>query len=196
MVENKLIYGVGKHVQGKYKCTIGGDRTKEYMLWVSMLARCYNAKYKLSQPTYEGCSVSDNFKDFQYFADWCQAQTGFGSPDFQLDKDLLVRDNKVYSESTCVFIPRAVNVLFTRRAAKRGKFPIGVSASGSKCMANFNSGGGRLKYLGTFNTPEDAFHAYKAAKEGLVKQCAEQYRDQIDERAYAALKAYEVRITD
>ncbi|MGD4642034.1 hypothetical protein QT746_22385, partial [Xanthomonas citri pv. citri] len=101
------VYGVG--VLGtKYPSKINGVLTKEYDLWCSMLKRCYSATYQKQRPTYDGCEVSENFKSYEYFYEWCNSQVGFdnegnGNP-FHLDKDLLIKGNKVYSENTCVFI--------------------------------------------------------------------------------------------
>lgn len=58
------------------------------------------------------------------------------------------------------------------------------------CVAN-----GR-KVLGFFNTAEEAFHAYKMFKENLIKQVANEYKHQLDPRAYQALLDYQVEITD
>lgn len=52
------------------------------------------------------------------------------------------------------------------------------------------------RYLGTFNTPEEAFYAYKEAKEDYIKEVANKYKDRIDIRAYEALMKYEVNIDD
>ena len=91
------IHGVG--VLGtKYPSRVNGILTKECALWYSMLQRCYSNTYKKKQPTYEGCEVSDNFKSFEYFYEWCHRQIGFGSQDWHLDKDLLIKGNKIYSE--------------------------------------------------------------------------------------------------
>ena len=42
----------------------------------------------------------------------------------------------------------------------------------------------------------EAFNAYKKAKEVFVKEVAEKWKSQIDERAYEALMKYTVEITD
>ena len=51
----------------KYPPTINGVKTKEYTLWAHMLERCYSDIYQKKKPTYEGCEVSDNFKNYEYF---------------------------------------------------------------------------------------------------------------------------------
>ena len=93
------VHGVG--VLGtKYSPSINGVQTKEYGLWVRMLQRCYSDACQKKQPTYEGCEVSDNFKSYEYFYEWCNNQVGFSvdgnGNQFQLDKDLLIKGNKVY----------------------------------------------------------------------------------------------------
>ena len=55
---------------------------------------------------------------------------------------------------------------------------------------------GKPKHLGYFKTEIEAFNAYKQAKESFVKEQANKWKDQIDERAYNALMNYTVEITD
>ena len=113
------VCGIGIYSEGKYKSSIKRKMTKEYSLWVSMLNRCYGAGVHLRVPTYKTCEVSENFKNFQYFAEWCNNQLGFGTKGWELDKDLLVRGNKVYSEETCVFIPRVINSSITEKTSSK-----------------------------------------------------------------------------
>ena len=195
------VYGVGI-VGTQYPSTINGVLTKEYDLWQSMLKRCYSDNFKKKNPTYEGCEVSDKFKSYEYFYEWCHEQVGFGvdgnGNSFQLDKDLLIKGNKVYSESTCVFIPQEVNSLLIKSTASRGEHLIGVhwckTKKAFRAMVNKNKG--RSEYLGSFNTELEAFNAYKQAKESFVKEQAEKWKGKIDYRAYNALMNYEVNIDD
>ena len=195
------VFGVG--VLGtKYPSKVNGVQTKEYVLWCHMLTRCYSDEFKKKQPTYEGCEVSDKFKSYEYFYEWCHSQIGFDNDgngnQFQLDKDLLVKGNKIYSESTCVFLPREINQLLTRREASRGKHLIGVSwnKTNKAFRAMVNKNKGKREYLGLFNTEIEAFKAYKKAKESFVKEQANKWKSQIDPRAYNALMNYEVDIDD
>ena len=191
------VYGVG--ILGtKYPSKINGVRTKEYGLWVRMLTRCYSDGFRKKQPTYIGCEVSDNFKSYEYFYEWCNEQIGFGNEGWQLDKDLLVKGNKVYSEDSCVFIPQEINTLLTKSTASRGEHLIGVSWNkrNKAFVAMVSRSKGKSERLGIFNTEIEAFNAYKTAKESFVKEQANKWKSQIDERAYLALINYEVHIDD
>ena len=191
------VCGVG--ISGnKHPITIDGVKTKEYGLWKDMLTRCYSDTCKKKQPTYEGCEVSENFKSYEYFYEWCNSQVGFDVKGFDLDKDLLIKGNKVYSENTCIFIPREINTLLVKRKASRGKYLIGVywSNTSKTFIARVKKNKGKSEWLGSFKTETEAYNAYKTAKESFVKEQADKWKDQIDPRAYNALMNYTVEITD
>ena len=191
------VFGVGV-VGTKYPSRINGVKTKEYVLWKHMLERCYSDTFQKKYPTYEGCEVSDNFKSYTYFYEWCNKQIGFGVTSFELDKDLLIKENKVYNEDSCVFLPKEINSLLTKCTATRGEYLIGVSwnKKDKAFVARVNKNKGGSEYLGSFNTEIEAFNAYKKAKEVFVKEQANKWKDKIDERAYEALMNYTVEITD
>ena len=191
------VYGIGI-VGTKYLISEGGVQTKEYMLWKSMLKRCYSDVYKKKNQTYIGCEVSNKFKSYEYFYEWCHKQIGFSNQGWHLDKDLLIKGNKVYSESTCVFIPAEINSLLTKREALRGERLIGVCwhKKDKAFIAQVNKSKGKQEYLGSFKTELEAFNAYKKAKEDFVKEQANKWKGQIDPRAYEALMNYTVEITD
>lgn len=149
---------------------------------------------------YEDCTIA--FASLDHFREWASRQVGFGKDGFEMDKDILVKGNRVYSPETCVFIPQELNVLFSGcyNARRRGKYPIGVSfnkGSGSfVAQMSSRQDKGLDKYLGSFPTVEEAFACYKAAKEAKIKRLAEKWRDQIDPRAYAALVSRTVEWSD
>ena len=190
----RLVQGVGIN-DGKYPTRVNGSIKKEYRLWTNMLGRCYNEETKKKYPTYIGCSVSDNFKSYSYFYEWCQSQIGFNQNDYHLDKDLITKGNKIYSEDTCVFIPPHINNLLIKSNSARGILPIGVTKNkeGFQAQCSVYS---VSKKLGTYSTTELAFNAYKVFKEEHIKELTEKYKDTIDPRAYKALLNYEVHIDD
>lgn len=198
---NKLIYGLGNNDK-TCPSTAFGRVIKEYDIWRKMLLRCTD-KFQAKYPTYLGTTCSDNFKSYSYFYEWCQTQVGFGRLDeknkvWQIDKDLLSpRGSKVYSEDTCVFIPQRINSLLTKRDAERGCLPIGVFFDNGAMAyrARCSTAAGSVN-LGTYETAEDAFQAYKTFKEVITKSIANKYRQHLDPRAYQALMVYTVNIKD
>ena len=191
------VFGIG--VLGtKYPSKVNGIQTKEYVLWCGMLQRCYSDTYKKKRPTYEGCKCSENFLHYEYFYEWCHKQVGFSNQGWHLDKDLLTKGNKVYSEDTCVFIPAEINTLLLKSTASRGEHLIGVhwSNTNKAFRARVCKNKGKREYLGSFKTEIEAFNAYKEAKEEFIKEQANKFKSQIDERAYEALMNYQVEITD
>ena len=182
----------------KYPSEVNRVKTKEYVLWTHMLQRCYSDSYKKKYPTYEGCEVSENFKSYEYFYEWCHKQIGFTDEGWHLDKDLLIKGNKVYSENTCVFMPAEINSLLVKSDKKRGKHLIGVywCKKGKAFKAQVSKNKGKSEHLGSFKTEIEAFNAYKTAKESFVKEQAEKWKSKIDPRAYNALMNYTVNIDD
>ena len=195
------VLGVG--IVGDELTKVNGNCLKEYSLWQGLLERCYCDKFHVKYPTYLGCTVSNDFKHFDIFKAWCQRQIGFDCFDdkgihFELDKDILVKGNKVYSEDTCCFVPREINVVLIYKQAKKGNFPIGVSYSkaNNKFVVQIHKGSGLREYLGSFEEETHAFNAYKQAKEAYIKELANKWRDKIDPRVYDALMSWEVSIDD
>jgi hypothetical protein len=79
--------------------------TKSRRLWMGMRGRCkVGGSTQQERATYIGCTMSVNFRDFQFFADWCQVQVGYGEDGYELDKDILSKGAKIYHEDMCVCV--------------------------------------------------------------------------------------------
>lgn len=199
------VFGVGYVGEGKYNSRINGKKTKCYNTWISMLRRCYDKNYQEEYPTYKDIIVCKEWHNFQNFAKWYEENFYFiDNETMCLDKDILVKGNKVYSPDTCIFVPNRINVLFTKSDKSRGKHPIGVCYD-SKCKNKIvaycyilENNKNKRKHLGTFelNQVEEAFLCYKQFKENYIKQVADEYKELIPTKLYDALYRYEVEITD
>lgn len=193
----RLVHGVGindaDYVTEK-KETIGYVNGKQkqklvwicpyYRAWMSMLSRCYSTKYQERNPTYKGCSVSDDWLTFSVFKNWMDAQDWEGR---QLDKDLLSEGNKVYSPDTCVFVTPMVNNFTIDRGAARGEWLIGVywNKGAGKFVARCNNPlTKKQEHLGLFNSELEAHEAWRKRKLELAYELAD---IQTDERVAKAL---------
>ena len=190
------VYGVGVIGEGVYS----PEKDKRiYKLWQSVLQRGYDIAFKKRNHTYKDVTVCDEWLNFQNFAAWCYSQKFFDAKDdkgkaYSLDKDILVKGNKVYSPETCCFVPHIINCVTISCKKVRGNLPIGVHKHRkcNKYSVNFKS----EVYLGGFNTPEEAFQVYKNLKEAYIKDIAEVYLNKIDSKVYDKLTSWEVSIDD
>lgn len=173
------------------------SNSKEYNTWKGMLHRCYDENFKKKNIAYKNVTCCEEWLLFDNFYGWLHEQSNFekwlNGKRWAIDKDILIKGNKVYSPNTCVLVSSNINNIFVKRDNGRGNLPLGVMKSNDKFGAIFNG-----KYLGTFNTPEQAFKVYKKEKESYIKQVAqEEYnKGNITKRCYDAMMKYEVEITD
>lgn len=190
MKSKKLVFGVGindaDYVVKVWESFgyVNGKRKQKlvwicpyYRVWSGMLARCYSVKFQERQPTYKGCSVSEEWLTFSNFKSWMEVQDFEGK---QLDKDLLFVGNKVYSSESCVFVTKVVNSFTTDRGAARGEWPVGVSWSkergkfASNCRNPFTK---KQENLGYFNCPNEAHQAWLKRKLDLAHLLASEQTD-------------------
>lgn len=200
---DKSVFGIGYIGEGKYTMSENGKHTIQYEYWRGMLRRCYDEKYQLKQASYIGCSVCDEWLNFQVFSKWFDENyyTLYGE-NMCLDKDILNKNNKIYSPETCVFVPNRINTLFVKQQLKRGLYPIGVSTDKrcnkyqARCRV-YIDGKTNRKHLGLFDTPKKAFYdGYKPFKESYIKEVADEYKDIIPKPLYEAMYRYVVEIDD
>ena len=183
-----LVYGVGindadyevyPRVDGKvFRCPY-------YATWISMLGRCYSDEFQDRQPTYKGCSVHPDWISFMNFRKWMMKQDWQGKA---LDKDLLVKGNKVYSPSACVFVDAMTNTFTIDCGRSRGEYPLGVNfhKHRGKFQANCrNPFTNKKEYLGLFTCEHQAHLAWRKRKHELACKLAE---SQTDARVAEALR--------
>ena len=179
--------------------------TWEYYKWMNMLKRCFDNKYKEKRPTYKDVICCSRWLCFANFLEDLEIlKQEYNWDDdikLNLDKDILNKNNKIYSLENCVLVPDWINILFTKCDASRGDCPVGVCYDKrcKKYQAKCNINGKQTR-LGLYSTIKEAFSAYKIAKENEIKRVADDcvlkgYITQ-DSRLYKAMINYQVKITD
>ena len=181
------VYGVGFLGEGLYECRVDGKITKCYDVWHSFLKRSYWKGYHASDKSYKNVTVCQEWHNFQNFAEWFYKNY---NPEYMngwhLDKDILCKECKIYSPETCCFVPQEINIVILSYYTKNGVLPQGVRYKYSKFESNITINKVN-KYLGIFNTSEEAFEVYKQAKEAYIKELAKKWKDKIDSKVYDAL---------
>lgn len=186
----RLVRGVG--VKGKGSSWINNKRIRSYSVWDKMLERCYSKKRLSIKPQYEGCTVCEEWLNYEDFEIWFNDNYIDG---YHLDKDIINSGNKIYSPENCCFVPKEVNNLLTDSKAARGKYPVGVNfvERSGKYRSSISKRGKKIT-IGLFSNPESAHKAYVTEKELHIKKVAITYFSSglITKDAYYGLIKYQV----
>lgn len=171
----------------------GIHKTKEdkkfvlcYTKWSGMITRCYSNKLV----DYMDCVVDSHWHNYQNFGDWWLQQTITKSDlVFDLDKDLLVKDNKVYSERTCSLLPKEIHHhISTNKKNKNTELPKGVVwVPDKKKYRVVSSIGGEVKHRGIFPTKEEALECYLHTKISYAALLVDKYDNYLSDTQKEAL---------
>lgn len=172
------------------------NKTECNQIYNNMYQRCYNEKVHQIKPWYTNCIMCDEWLEDKYsFYDWINDGNFYeidGEPTVELDKDILVKGNNIYSPETCIFAPKSINSLFGGTMKKNDNgLPIGVlQTKNGKYKPQIRN------YPDVFNTPEEAWEVWKEHKQATVIHKADEYLGKIPMKLYYAMLSYEFEITD
>ena len=144
-----------------------------YITWRNMIHRCYSPLCLRKRPSYAGCFVVTEWLTFSVFRAWMRQHDWKGK---QLDKDILVPDNKVYSPDACVFVSHALNSFLNDHGSSRGEWPLGVTwfdragKFAAMCCDPFLR---KRQFIGYFDCPDAAHAAWRAYKHQLASRYAD-----------------------
>lgn len=166
--------------EGKYTV-----KHKSYKTWSNMIRRVYCLDNK--NLSYKNVIVSEKWHNFQNFAEWFDNNY---IVDFELDKDILSNNNRLYSPETCCFIPKTLNSILKRSKKSNRNLSEGVTKKGDKFQVRLVTNGKRIS-LGTFNTENEASFIYKKEKIKYIKTLADRYKNVINYNVYLKLLNYD-----
>jgi hypothetical protein len=196
---NKIcVYGVGRIGVGQYGSVKGKLGFEAYSCWRSMLRRCY---CDTKQKTYIDCEVCDDWKNFQNFAKWFYINRKYDH--HKLDKDILVKGNRIYSPKTCSFVPNMINSFFVKPTKKREVggviLPTGISVNGSNFavyVSKYTIDAGIIlsknTHIGCYAKLDEAKEMYRKTKQKQLKVITNFFRNELSNELYDHLMAYEV----
>lgn len=181
-VRKSLVQGVG--INDADYVTVYKTNGREitcpfYRKWRNMLKRCYNPIYLDKRPTYEGCRVCTKWLRFSNFRKWMITQDWQGK---DLDKDLLIKGNKVYSPSRCVFINSSTNKAIAESRSSKNKRGLLAGVTLNKNSGKYSS---RVRkgipsknhYLGSYLTEKEAHNIWRLEKAIHFKNLANSETD-------------------
>jgi hypothetical protein len=172
---DKVIFREGYIGEG-YLTQINKKKTKEYTVWVNMMKRCYS-KYDNRSNAYDDCVVSESWKNYSNFCLWYKNNSYSCSEDLELDKDIFYNNMKIYSDNTCILIPKKIN-----RSFRRSKQD-GLDLINNTWRARFQN-----KHIGMFSTKKDAKVAFLNKKNKVFQDLVEHYKNELPTELYNKLK--------
>lgn len=168
----KTYNSVGFLGSGKYNSV---KNKNIYVKWSSMIERAYSKNFKKSNKAYESVTVCEEWHNFQNFAEWYENNypKNVENIKLHLDKDLMQIgvESKIYSPETCVFLPQKINSFIASLNKKNRTDRIGVRKYNKKYVAVIKEfEGGLPKYLGSYDTLDDASNIYIKERKEQVKK--------------------------
>lgn len=117
------VFNVGYIGTGKYNYKYN---KKEYRLWYNMFVRCFCSSIIRNLNSYKLCYINVRWHNFQNFCEDIVNLKGYREwkndtnniNKYQLDKDIKVKGNKIYSKDTCMFVPYQENLCIKNRRAR------------------------------------------------------------------------------
>lgn len=177
---DRSVCGIGYVGEGKYSYQSDNKVNTVYDIWKNMLRRCYSDKLRWKFPSYEDCEMCDEWLNLQNFCEWYfenYYDVGDGSR-MHIDKDILVKGNRVYSPDVCILVPQRINMVFIKKHRNTDSdLPSGIN----RCVGGFRSMY-NTKSLGVSKTLEEAIDKYNVEKRLHIKQLVEEYRERIPPR--------------
>jgi hypothetical protein len=163
--KRRLVCGVGIN-DADYSTLLGYDESGKqircpfYIKWKGIIGRCYNPNVYNFPPNqiYKDCSVSEDWLRFSNFRKWISSQDWEGK---QIDKDILVPGNKIYSADTCLLVPTHINnLIIDQETGKSGKGVYQNSSGSFTYIVRKN----RKRTYKTAKSIDEALIGYRQAK--------------------------------
>ena len=157
--------------------------------WRNMIKRCYTT----SDKSYQDVTVCGDWLLFSNYKAWYDSQIK-PEGNFDVDKDLLQGETRVYSPETCIILPRRINSFLA--IPNKGLPGTYYESSRNKFQAYCNSLDGKRKHLGRFSSELDAHRAWQTHKSLQIEAlCNELINDStIDCRILVHLEKINLKI--
>ena len=159
------------------------NTSTSYYRWKNMIQRCYDKKvHKKYKPEYKDKSVCEEWLNYSNFKIWFDEHfVPSKNNQIDLDKDLLVQGNKVYSSETCVLLLHYQNTMFEGR-----NDCIYENEDGTYCVDK--------KKSSTYDTYEEALEVVATRRQEKIQNNAEKCKGSIPMCAYEAMLNWDVRL--
>lgn len=162
-----------------------------YSKWANMMQRCYDEETHKLKPYYAPCTVEIEWQNFSNYREW-HKENAMGGKKVDLDKDILIHGNTVYSSDTCTLVPHFTNTIFEERGLdtnvvlnnNTGKYDVTMSVLGKR------------EEVGSFDTEKEAKHGFIDYKQEYIRKFAKKSKGKVPNKTYEAMVNWKIEITD
>ena len=126
---------------------------------------------------------------YQNFAEWWNKNMyHIGTERMHLDKDILIKGNKVYSPDTCLIVPQSINEIFHSSGKKKKDADLPytiIRAARGRFAVSY-----RGKALGVYDTVEEASDTYLRSKRHYIRKKVESMENELPDKVKEALLSW------
>ena len=173
-------------------------KTYIYDRWRNMLDRCYSNEQNSNYILYSECSVCDEWHSFYNYYIWFKQNMWGNNIAYQVDKDFLIKGNKIYSPTTCLLVDNKINSTIIKTNSKE-KHYVGVyKLKNNKFYCRVRVKNKRIS-SNQFDSEIEAYNEYVRIKEAYIKELADEYKEKyhdFPDKLYNAMYSYRIRETD
>jgi hypothetical protein len=183
---DKTFYGEGFFGEGAFS-QIDKQKVRAHGVWRDIIRRCYSNENKRTHLPYKNCAVSEEWKNYSNFYKWYEDNFYECSDQLEVDKDILSKEEKIYSKETCLLIPREINGFC--KPSKQGGCYLTVC---NKWSANVNRRSG-YTHIGNFDNFEEAEIEFIKCKNSIFQSLVDKYKGELPKYVYKKLKNAKLR---
>lgn len=152
-------------------------QSESYKKWYDMLHRVR------SHRAYVNVTICNEWLTYSNFKQWFDVNYIDG---WEIDKDILSNESKVYSPSTCIFVPKELNKFFV---TQKTELPVGVSWCKEKQKYKAQiSIGNKNKFIGRYDSISEASEEYKKYKVAYGLLLLYKYQNSINPNVFEHIK--------
>ena len=179
-------YGVGYLGCNDANTNLSEDRYI-YDKWANMIQRCYDGITHKLKPYYAQCTVCIEWQNFSNFRVWFK-ENAMGDRKVDLDKDIMIKGNTVYSQETCALVTHFTNTIFEERGLDTNIVLNNSTQKYDVTMIVL----GKNENVGSFDTKEDGKKAYIDYKQDYIRKHAKNCKGKVPNKTYEAMMNWKV----
>jgi len=195
-----VFYPYGKMSDGCYAGEgrwLSSPKNPHFQVWCGLRTRTLDDDFKQEHKSYIDCSLCEEWMCMQNFCDWAEStKPKDNSIRWELDKDLLIEGNRLYSPETCCWLPKEIN-LFLSKMSEKAIYPKTLADGGVVYRVFVREGKEKQvekgsHYIGTYYSYEMAVDKWRWVKKQRLNALIQQYRHLMSDVVIERLSALNI----